>query len=113
MIFHEKIFISKKAAEYGEKLLTVEPKDESECFGENEPNIVYSTKFDNGYGIDIMICGVQYEENSSNTAWSQAILLYPCGQEVCCTETENYLLGEWELEDNEGNQYFVEVVKED
>ena len=112
MIFHEKIFVPKATTEYIEKLLNVEPKTVKECFGEDKPNIRYSAKFSNGYGMDIEVCGVQYEEGSSNTAWTQAILLNPNGQEVCISEPSDDFLGEWELEDEEGNYYSVEILKE-
>ena len=78
------------------KYLTEEPKTEKECLGEDE-TITYTTKFDDGIEMDIKCCGVQFNENESNTAWSEAVL-FQNGCEVACSEPSDGFEGEWELE---------------
>lgn len=111
MMYYDIILVSKKEADTINRYLTYEPKDESECFSEDR-QITCNVVFGNDYQMDIMCCGVQYEENASNTAWTQAVLYNNKGKEISYTEPESEFLGEWELEDDNGNTYIV-LVKED
>lgn len=89
--------VEKNRAEWICGLLTNEPKDESECFGEDESFTVTAT-FDNGVKMDIKLCGVQYEEGGSNTPWTQAVLIAPNGSQLAFTDPSDSFFGPWELE---------------
>lgn len=119
-ILKKVIYIDKKQAELLEKLCNVELKNEEECFGEDEsivytakfPNnydIVYTAKFPDNYEMDIKCCGVRFEENGSNTAWTEAVL-FKNGRSVACSEVSDDFFGEWELEAN-GCIFHVDIVK--
>ena len=105
------IEISKKTAKRIEDLLNNEPICEEDCFGEDE-KISYTATFEDGYEMDVEVCGVQYEEGESNTAWSQAVL-FKDGSEVCCSDVSDDFLGEWELETKEAVYVVNVIVKED
>ena len=110
MRYERVIKISKEEAEQINKHLTVEPTCVEECLGEDIA-IVYTAEFDNGFEMDVKCCGVQYEPyNSSNTAWTEAVL-FEDGQEVCCSEVSDEFLGEWVLENDE-DEYVVIVEVE-
>lgn len=111
MRYERTIKISKEEAEQINKHLTIEPTCAEECLGEDIA-IIYTAKFDNGFEMDIKCCGVQYEPyNSSNTAWTEAVL-FEDGKEVCCSEVSDEYLGEWILEDDNDNEYVVIVEVE-
>lgn len=111
MRYERTIKISKEEAEQINKHLTEEPTCAEECLGEDIA-IIYTAKFDNGFEMDIKCCGVQYEPyNSSNTAWTEAVL-FEDGQEICCSEVSDEYLGEWILEDDNDNEYVVIVEVE-
>ena len=75
--------------------------------------ISFTADFGDGYEMDIKVCGVQEEEDSDNSAWSEAVLFHN-GSEVCCTEPSDEFLGEWTCEDADGNKYIATVkVKEE
>lgn len=99
--------ISKADAETINQYLTVEPKSEDECLGE-DTTISYTACFDNGIEMDIKCCGVQYHENESNLAWTEAVL-FENGAEVACTEVEDEFIGEWVCEYD--NDEYVVIVK--
>ena len=111
MNYRKTIKISKAKAEHINKLLTVQPKSESECFGENEMHSEDVT-FSNGIRMCIDLCGVQYEENGDNTAWTQAVLYDSNGIELTFTEPAFDYLGEWTIP-YEGDNYTVVVELED
>ena len=90
------------------KLLTVEPRCSSECFGEGEA-ISCSADFGNGIEMDIKCCGVEYEEGSSNLAWTEAVL-FDHGAEINRSDPHDEFLGDWTLPDKDGNEYTVHVT---
>ena len=106
MIFKKELLLSKDTLAVYDKKLTAEPKSESDCLGEDE-KISHTVKFDDGKEMDIEICGVQYEEGSSNLPWTQAVL-YENGCEVAVSEPSEAFDGEWSLDDD-GNTYTVLV----
>ena len=73
---------------------------EGEHLGEDE-TISFTTKFRNGVEMEIKVCGVRWEPDSTdgNAAWSEAVL-FQDGSEVACSDAGDTLLGEWELEYN-------------
>lgn len=93
-------------------LLDHEPKDESECFGEDE-SISISHTFDDGYWMCIDLCGVQYEEGGCNTPWTQAVLYDPSGRQIGFTESAEEFFGKWELKAPYGRWYCVDVRSTD
>jgi len=92
--------------------LNNEPTCEEECLGEDETFSEF-VRFENGYYMDIYCCGVQYREGESNTAWTEALLYADSGVAVAFTEPCDEFEGEWELEDDEGNTYAVNIVSKD
>lgn len=112
MVYEEYISISKEEADMINRYLTVEPESEEDCLDEDE-TIVYSATFSNENVMDIKCCGVQYEEGSCNTAWSEAVLFEKNGSfliQVNCTDVSDNFLGEWRLDDEDGNTYVVHVI---
>lgn len=112
MKFYGEINIDKETKDWINKTLYTSPKNESECFGEDE-SYSKSYKFPNGYFMCIDMCGIQFEDGSDNTPWTQAVLYDENGSEICFTEPEGDFLGEWELEttiDGENVIFTVNVV---
>ena len=72
-VHYAQIAITPEEDAFIEKALTVEPGSESECFSEDE-TLIKTASFDNGMEMDIKLCGVQYHEGESNTAWTEAVL---------------------------------------
>ena len=107
----KKIVVDKETLDFINKALTFEPKSKEEMvLTEDDRNIVHTATFPNGYFMDIKCCGVQYEEDSCNTAWTEAVLFDKKGYEVDCSDVEEKYLRTWELEDEDGNSYRCEVV---
>lgn len=90
-------------------ILEDEPADEAECFGEKEPAITVTARFDDGREVDVKCCGVRYEEGGSNVGWTEAVLFDGSGCELCCSEVGEAFTGEWALE-ADGDTYVVDVV---
>lgn len=108
MNYYKELCISKEKAKRYKQLLTREPKDRDECFGE-DLKISNTIRFEDDTEMDIEICGVQYDEDSeSNLPYTQAVL-FRGGHEICYTEPEEEYEGEWILEDD-GNTYTVMVI---
>lgn len=106
---YREIIITEDIASKIKRLLETQPTCESECFGEDE-KITYSARFDDGYEIDVQLCGVQYEEsNTDNSPWTQAVLYDRNGSEVCFTEPNDEFFGEWVLTTDD-TTYVVDVI---
>lgn len=95
--FEQTLTVSSQTAEWLKNKLTTEPASESECFGEDEKYSL-TAKFENGYEMDIEMCGVQFEEGGCNTPWTQAVLFNERGGECTFTEPSEDFLGKWEIE---------------
>ena len=106
MVFEKTIFIDRELLDKYSDMLNIEPADESECLGEDE-TISYTADFGNGMEIDVKICGVQYKEGESNTAWTEAVLFHN-GSQVACTDVCDEFAGDWQLDYN-GDTYIVHV----
>ena len=104
----KRILIPKKRAEYLRWILTHEPENESECFGEDLV-LFYTADFGNSWLVDVKVCGVQFHEGEDNLPYTEAVLFHN-GAEVCCTEPEDDIFGEWHLE-SDGMSFDV-VVEE-
>ena len=108
MVINKNLWLRKSELEDLRALLSHEPASESECFGEDK-TISHTVSFGNGVEMDIKVCGVQYHEGESNTAWSEAVL-FVNGSEVACSEPSDAIDGEWIL-DHDGDE-FRAVVRE-
>lgn len=107
MEYMKKIKISDEMKTGLKALLETEPETESDCFGEDE-SITYSATFQDGCRMCVDICGVQYEEGSSNLPYTQAVLYDQTGNQLSYTEPSDGIDGPWELEAN-GNTYVAVV----
>lgn len=106
------IKIHKESALRIKAFLENEPKDESECQGEDE-TIAYTAVFDDGREMDIKVCGVQYDEDSdTNTSWTEAVLFDAKGSQLCCSDVCDDFFREWELEYGD-DTYIVMVEMEE
>ena len=107
MRIEKTLLISQREADIITRHLREEPKDESECFGEDS-TIKNTVAFGNGVEMDIKCCGVQFIEGESNLAWTEAVL-FKNGSQVCFTEPFDEYLGVWICE-YDGDEYAVNVV---
>ena len=106
------LVIPDERLKYLKKLVEEEPKDESECLHEDN-TISFQVNFDDGMWMDIKVCGVQYQEGETNTAWTEAVLFDHEGYELVCTDIDDMIDGLWEIEYDNGKKkktYQVEVV---
>ena len=92
--YKQTITIPKDRAEKINRILTVEPTCEEECFT-------------NTYS-DIKYCGVNYEDGNSNTSWTEAVLFNKHGGQEAYSEIKDEFLSKWELESN-NIRYIVDV----
>ena len=106
--FHAKVTVGAGHAAFIRRVLSTEPRNESECFGEDE-TISYTAEFEDGCQMDIKCCGVQYEEGGCNTAWSEAVLFNKKGAEIACSDPDDQFFRVWKLA-ADGNTYSVEAV---
>jgi hypothetical protein len=113
MLYKEELRISKGTADFTTEALTFNPSSEDEVIMTEDDTVVELVTFANGYEMEIKCCGVQFDcPEGCNTAYAEAVLFDDYGKEVCCTDTDDSFLGEWELEDKDGNTYIVDVVTE-
>ena len=109
-IFSKNIKIPKSDLERIQYILTHEPKDETECWNE-DATYSLTVHFENGYEMDVKVCGVQYREGESNLPWTEAVLFYK-GSECICSEPCEEFEGEWSLEYN-NTKYIVVIESEE
>ena len=108
--YYSKIRISPDLAKKIDYLLSYNPKNETECFGEDE-TISVTAIFDHGYEVDIKLCGVQFDEREEdNRPWTEAVL-FNNGYEITTTEVNNEFFGVWELE-TEDIKFKILVVRD-
>ena len=99
-----------RKAEQIRHLLEHEPANMAECMSEDE-TVTWTADFGGGYEMDVMVCGVQYDEDESDSLpWTQAVL-FRDGSEVVCSEPGDGFFGTWELE-ADGTVYAVDVVED-
>lgn len=101
------IIIPNRLADAINNYLNNEPCCEEECLGEDD-TIIFTATFNNKYQMDVKCCGVQYLENETNTAWTEAVLFNEHGVELCSTEPSEEYLGEWNINYG-GDEYAVTV----
>lgn len=107
--------LSKEIAEKLDKWLS-EPENEDDYnnnYLSEDDTFCTTAFFENGYQMDVKCCGVQYEEGTSNACWTEAVLFNSNGSEMGCSEPSDEYLGEWTIEDFNGNIYKTIVVKDD
>lgn len=68
-------------------------KDTGPCAGES--TFTVTAKFDDGYQMDVKLCGCQDSE-----PWTEAVLFNKCGSECGCTDPGDVddMVGEWSIE---------------
>ena len=108
MKFYEKITIPKNEFKKINYYLTHEPVDETDEYLHEDETITQTVSFPNGVEMDIKCCGIQFKENDTNVAWTEAVL-FQNGCQVNYSEVSDEYIGRWELEDNEGKLYIVDV----
>ena len=64
--------------------------------------------FSNGYEMDIKFV---VPPEPDHYCWTEAVL-FKNGHQIACSDVEDSFLGDWELEDHDGNKYMVSVVPE-
>ena len=73
-------------------------------FGFSEDEAVTETaKFPNGYEMDIKLVVPDWESYT----WTEAVLFDQKGNQISFTEPSDTFMGEWNLEDEDGNSYTV------
>lgn len=108
MRYAKNIYLEREQIDYAKELCCHNPFDEDECFSSKEAPLVYTADFPNGYSVDVKVCGVDFEEGSDNTAWTEAVL-FKNGWEVACTEPCDSIDGPWELSDGD-KEFIVNVL---
>ena len=109
MILHQKLVIDKDELEFINRALTYEPESYYERLMGEDDTIVNTVDFPNGYSMDIKCCGVRFDPDTSNKAWTEAVLFNENGCEVACSDTDEEYIGKWELEDDDVT-YIVDVM---
>ena len=85
-------------------LTNITGEDAYYMFGMKEDEAHTETiKFPNGYKMDIKIVVPSWED----LTWTEAVLFDSKGNQVACSEPSDYFMGEWNLEDHDGNTYTV------
>jgi len=99
MRFEKMLVIGRKTADFYEKVLR-----STDMMGEND---TYSetVKFDNGYEMDIKICGTDNEK-----PWTEAVLFNKESGELECTPPDSIFFGEWWIS-YDGDDYIVNVIQ--
>ena len=110
MEYQEKIIVKADVLEKICHYLEEEPQKAEECLAEND-TYSFEVMFENEYYMVISCHGVQYHENESNLAWTQAILYDSIGRQVANSEAEGDFLGKWSMR-HSGNRYNVFVEAE-
>lgn len=109
MVFEKTLYVPRNTVKMIERLLTVEPRSESECFSENEAPFSFSSEFEDRAVMIVHVCGVQYVKGQSNTAWSELLLCDKNdGSVIFTSEPQNRFLGRWEAE-NDGDSYILNI----
>lgn len=111
MDFRKTIYITEDEKKEFDRMCFIEPKDEDDFDAHylNEDTTISKTaKFDNGYEVDVKLCGVQYHDGESNTMWTEAVLFDSNGSECACSDPSEGFDGIWELE-YDGHNYIVTV----
>ena len=108
--YHETISISKEESDLINHLLS---DGEAEDRLEEDDVISHTVRFSNGFEADIKCCGSQYEENSDNAAWTEAVLFDRNSSEISCSDVSDEYVGDWVLEDNANGNIYLITVKVD
>ena len=109
-VIEKKVLIPKKY-EHKIELLLREPQNEDEWAGDGVL-FGWTVTFDDGFFMDIDICGVSfYEEGRCNSAWTQAVLFDQNGCEVNCSDVGEDYFGDWVVSCGD-NLYTVTLEKE-
>lgn len=111
-VFEETLVLNKVDTDYLNRLLHEIPQSPDECLMGEDDSESYGIKFENGYSVDIRVCGVKFEEGSTNLPWTEAILCDETGCEVCVSDACDEFFGTWRLVDPDNNNIYVLRVEE-
>lgn len=104
----KEICVGKTLTDTLNNLLLKEPKNEDEAF--IDATYTFTARFENGYEMDIKVCGVsQFNEDGNNMPWTEAVLFNEKGGECCFTEPGEDIWGTWNIEYN-GEIYSAEMI---
>lgn len=97
--------LNRKGFDYWNNLMKKESVNlYEEGFCKNDCVAKYVVKFgENDYEMEIQIC------TSEDDVWCQAVLFDNDGCELCCSDVDDTLEGDWELEYN-GDKYIVNII---
>ena len=110
MNYKVNLMIPKSEKEHIHFLENSKGKEIYDKYGFKEDETISETvTFENGFEADIKLV-IADEENYS---WTEAVLFDKKGNQISFTEPSDYFFGEWYLEDNDGNEYIVNVIGED
>lgn len=99
--------LTKEIAESYSRFIGITGKQAYDQYGlKGDECIRESFYFDNGVEAEIKIV-IPIDEDSYT--WTEAILWSKDGKYLGCTEPCEDFLGEWHLEDHEGNSYTVNI----
>lgn len=109
MRFRATVEVAPSTAKKINKYLHNNAKTYKEC-QPKDTAFTYHATFANGYVAEIKCCAPDFEENSDNTSWCEAVLLDKNGRELAVTEVTDEFFGEWMLM-NDSDIYYVDVVE--
>lgn len=97
--------LNRKGFDYWNNLMKKESVNlYEEGFCKDDCVAKYVVKFgDNDYEMEIQVC------TSEDDVWCQAVLFDNMGIERCCSDVDDTLEGDWELEYN-GDKYIVNII---
>lgn len=84
----------------------LEPLSEEEAIGNQI--IAHRIRFEDGYSMEIRVCGAPYRDGEYNAAWAEAILFNNLNEPVYTTAPDSFYTGIWTMCDK-GNKYITEV----
>ena len=84
----------------------LEPLCEDEAIGDQV--IAHKVRFDDGYSMEVRVCGAPYRDGEYNSAWAEAILFNNVNEPVYTTAPDSSYTGLWTMHHN-GNTYITEV----
>lgn len=115
--YHATLIIPQSDADRIDRALNWKEGDPLEDRFDKSDTVQYTAKFNNGVAIKIICFGTEYEEPDKyaqpnlNAAETEATL-YQDGVEIMSTDLCTVYFCDWELEDSDGNQYIIHVVRE-
>lgn len=99
--------IPKQELSYLRDLLSMTGDEAYQKYGtKRNETVSYTVRFSDALEADIYVVPGEGEDR----AYAEAVL-FDHGQEIFCADPEDSIEGEWELLDDDGNSYIVEVTE--